>query len=170
MDEDFRTTVPSVFAAGDVVGFPALASVSMEQGRVAACRMFGFAYKEKVAPIFPYGIYTIPEVSAIGENEQTASEKGIDYVTGSALYVNNPRGRITGDLEGMTKLVVCRNTRRVIGVHVIGERASELVHIGQAVMHFNGPVDAFIEMVFNYPTLADSFKYAAYDALGKLNT
>ena len=170
VDGDFRTAVPSVFAAGDVVGFPALASVSMEQGRVAACRMFGFAYKDKVAPVFPYGIYTIPEVSAIGENEQTAADKGIDYVTGSALYVNNPRGQITGDLEGMTKLVVCRQTRKVLGVHVIGERASELVHIGQAVMHFGGCVDAFIEMVFNYPTLADSFKYAAYDALGKLNS
>ncbi len=116
----------------------------------------------------PYGIYTIPEVSSVGETEETAKEKGIDIVVGRALYKNNARGQITGDLEGITKLVVERKTRRIIGVHVIGERASELVHIGQLALHLNAPVDLFIQMVFNYPTLSESYKYAAYECLGAL--
>lgn len=116
----------------------------------------------------PYGIYTIPEVSCVGETEQSCVEKNLDYVVGRAFYKDNARGQITGDLEGMTKLVVHGRTRQVIGVHVIGERASELVHIGQAVMQLGGKVDTFIEMVFNYPTLSESFKYAAYAALGEL--
>jgi len=160
--------VPHIYAAGDVIGFPALASVSMEQGRVAICRAFGFEYKKSVAAIMPYGIYTIPEVSAVGETEESAREKGIDVVVGRALYRNNARGQITGDLEGMTKLVVERATRKVIGVHAIGERATELVHIGQTVIHLEGPVDLFIDMVFNYPTLAESYKYAAYECLAAL--
>lgn len=166
--KDYRTTVPSVLAAGDVVGFPALASASMEQARVAVCKAFGFSYKQAVAEIVPYGIYTIPEVSAVGETEETARVKGMDVVVGRALYRNNARGQITGDLEGITKLVVERSTRRVVGVHVIGERASELVHIGQTALHCNASVDLFIEMVFNYPTLAESYKYAAYECLGAL--
>jgi NAD(P) transhydrogenase len=168
VDASFRTRAPHVYAAGDVIGFPALASVSMEQARVGVCHAFGFAYKQSVAAVAPYGIYTIPEVSSIGETEQTCAEKNIDFVAGRALYRDNARGQITGDLEGITKLVVEATTRKVIGVHVIGERASELVHIGQAVMHLGGTVDVFIEMVFNYPTLSESFKYAAYAALGQL--
>ncbi len=168
VDECYRTGLPHVFAAGDVIGFPALASVSMEQGRVAVCHAFGFPYKQAVAATMPYGIYTIPEVSAYGETEESCHAKGIDYVAGRALYADNPRGKITGDLQGVTKLVVEVGTRRLLGVHVIGERASELVHIGQAVVHLGGTVDAFIEMVFNYPTLADSYKYAAYDCLAAL--
>jgi NAD(P) transhydrogenase len=165
----FRTSVPHVYAAGDVIGFPALASASMEQARVAVCHAFGFAYKQSVTPILPYGIYTIPEVSSVGETEQTCQEKKIDYVVGRALFRENARGQIAGDLEGITKLVVEAKTRRVIGVHVIGERASELVHIGQLAMHLNGTIDVFIEMVFNYPTLSESYKYAAYGALGALS-
>lgn len=169
VDDKFRTSVPHIIAAGDVIGFPALASVSMDQGRVAVCNAFGFSYRKGVAEIMPYGIYTIPECSAFGETEESCKEKGIDYVAGRALYADNPRGRITGDLEGITKLIVARETRKVIGVHVIGERASELVHIGQTAIYLGGTVDLFIDMVFNYPTLAESYKYAAYECLAALN-
>ncbi|HET9372950.1 MAG TPA: Si-specific NAD(P)(+) transhydrogenase [Vicinamibacterales bacterium] len=168
VDASYRTSVAHVLAAGDVIGFPALASVSMEQGRVAICRAFGFEYKTAVAAIMPYGIYTIPEVSAVGETVESAREKGIDVVVGRANYRNNARGQITGDLEGLTKLVVERATRRVLGVHAIGERATELVHIGQTAIHLDGTVDLFIDMVFNYPTLAESYKYAAYECLAAL--
>ncbi len=168
VDDQYRTSCPNVWAAGDVVGFPALASVSMEQGRVAVCHAFGFAYKRAVASLMPYGIYTIPEVSAVGETEQSCKQNGIDYVVGRALFRDNARGKITGDLEGITKLVVDAGSRRLLGVHVIGEHATELVHIGQAAIHAGANVDLFIEMVFNYPTLAESYKYAAYDCLGAL--
>jgi NAD(P) transhydrogenase len=168
VDSEFRTQVPSIFAAGDVIGFPALASVSMEQGRVAMCHAFGFGYKTAVAKEMPYGIYTIPEVSSFGETEETCQQKKIDYVVGRGLFENNPRGKITGDLEGITKLVVDAKTRKLVGVHVIGERATELVHIGQTAIHLGATVDLFIDMVFNYPTLADSYKYAAYHCLAAL--
>jgi len=168
VDEHYRTEVPHVYAAGDVIGFPALASTSMEQARVAACHAFGISYKSPILTLLPYGIYTIPKVSCVGETEQSCAERKIDYVVGRAMFADNARGQITGDLEGMTKLVVHAPTRRLIGVHVIGERASELVHIGQAVMQLGGTVDTFIDMVFNYPTLSESFKYAAYAALGAL--
>ncbi|HKO53581.1 MAG TPA: Si-specific NAD(P)(+) transhydrogenase [Polyangiaceae bacterium] len=165
VDGQFRTKVPNIFAAGDVIGFPALASVSMEQGRVAMCHAFGFGYKTAVAAEMPYGIYTIPEVSSFGETEQTCQQKKIDYVSGRGLFENNARGKITGDLEGITKLLVDAKTRKLIGVHVIGERATELVHIGQTAIHLGATVDVFIDMVFNYPTLAESYKYAAYHCL-----
>lgn len=168
VDASYRTEVEHIYAVGDVIGFPALASVSMEQARVAVCHMFQIAYKQSVGDMLPYGIYTIPEVSCVGETEESCKARGIDYVVGRAFYEHNARGLIQGDLEGMTKLVVHRGTRRLIGVHLIGDRASELVHIGQSVMHMGGSVDVFIEMVFNYPTLAESYKYAAYAALGAL--
>ena len=168
VDAEYRTPVPNIFAAGDVIGFPALASVSMEQGRVAMCHAFGFGYKKAVAAEMPYGIYTIPEVSSFGATEETCKQKNIPYVVGRALYENNARGKIQGDLEGITKIVVDASTRKIIGVHVIGERATELVHIGQTAIHLGGTVDLFIDMVFNYPTLADSYKYAAYDCLAAL--
>ena len=168
VDREFRTQVPSIFAAGDVIGFPALASVSMEQGRVAMCHAFGFGYKQAVAADMPYGIYTIPEVSSFGETEESCRQKNIDYVCGRGLFENNARGKITGDLEGITKLVVDAKSRKLIGVHVIGERATELVHIGQTAIHLGATVDVFIDMVFNYPTLADSYKYAAYHCLAAL--
>jgi len=168
VDGDFRTAVPNVYAAGDVIGFPALASTSMEQARVAVCHAFGFTYKRQVSHLLPYGIYTIPEVSCIGFSEEDAKAKGHDFVVGRAFYRDNARGKIVGDKDGVIKLVVDRATRKVLGCHCIGERASELVHIGQAVMLLEGTVDAFIDMVFNYPTLSEMFKYAAYDALGTL--
>ena len=168
VDEHYRTSVAGIFAAGDAIGFPALAATSMEQGRVAVCRAFGFEYKRSVGDLLPYGIYTIPEVSALGETEESCQSEGIAYATGRAHYAQNARGKIAGDTEGLLKLVVERGTRKLIGVHVIGERATELVHIGQAVVHFGGTVDAFIDMVFNYPSLAEAYKYAAYDCLGQL--
>ncbi len=170
VNEEYRTAVPNIFAAGDVIGFPALASVSMEQGRVAVCHAFDFSYKRRVAAQMPYGIYTIPEVSAFGETEQSCRQKGIDYVVGRGLFAENPRGKITGDLEGIVKLVVERPSRKLLGVHVVGERASELIHIGQCAIHLGGVVDVFIDMVFNYPTLGDSYKYAAYQCLQALHS
>jgi NAD(P) transhydrogenase len=171
VDDKFRVAGVAggrVYAAGDVIGFPALASVAMEQGRVAACHAFGIDYKQKVASQFPYGLYTIPEVSMIGETEESAKKKGIDYEVGRARYGDNARGQIVGDVTGMLKLVFDANDKKLLGVHVVGERATELVHIGQAVMHFGGRIDDFIEQVFNFPTLGEMFKYAAYDGLGRL--
>lgn len=168
VDDEYRTTVPSVLAAGDVIGFPALASTSMEQGRVAVCRAFDFAYKKHVSTMLPYGIYTIPEVSCVGLSEEQCIDKKIPHVTGRAFYEDNARGQITGDVEGITKLVVHAETRVLLGVHVIGERASELVHIGLMAMMLGGTVDVFIDTVFNFPTLAESFKYAAYECLASL--
>lgn len=168
VDEHYRTSAPSVIAAGDVIGFPALASVSMEQGRVGVCQAFGFGYKRAVSLTMPYGIYTIPEVSGVGETEATCRAKQQDFVVGRAFYSENARGKIVGDAEGLTKLLVCPTTKKVLGVHVVGESATELVHIGQTVLHLEGTVDLFIDMVFNFPTLAESYKYAAYDCLGAL--
>lgn len=169
VDENYATNVSHIYAVGDVIGFPALASTSMEQARVAVCHAIGIDYKSTVLTNLPYGIYTIPEVSCVGETEESCREKHLDFVVGRAFYKDNARGQITGDLEGMTKLIVHGPTRQLLGVHVIGERASELVHIGQAVMQLGGKVDAFIDMVFNYPTLSESYKYAAYAALGELS-
>jgi len=168
VDENFRTAVPSIYAAGDVIGFPALASTSMDQARVAVCHAFGFTYKKQVSHLLPYGVYTIPEVSCVGFSEEQAKEKGIDYVVGRALYRDNARGKIVGDRDGVIKLLFDKSTRKLIGCHCIGDRASELVHIGQTSITLGGTVDTFIDMVFNYPTLAETYKYAAYDALGKL--
>ena len=167
VDPDYQTAVPSVYAAGDVIGFPALASTSMEQARVAVCHGFGFTYKRQVSHLLPFGIYTIPEVSCVGLSEEDATAKQIDYVVGRALYRDNARGKIIGDKDGVIKLVFERDSRKIIGCHCIGDRASELVHIGQALITLGGTVETFIEMVFNYPTLAEMFKYAAYDALGR---
>ncbi len=168
VDRDYRTSIPSIYAAGDVIGFPALASTSMEQARVAVCHAFGFTYKRQVSELLPYGIYTIPEVSCVGLSEEDAMARGIDVVAGKAFYKHNARGRIIGDLGGQVKLVFERATRKLIGAHCIGDRATELVHIGQSIIMLGGTVDTLIEMVFNYPTLSECYKYAAYDALGKL--
>jgi NAD(P) transhydrogenase len=167
VDSDYRTSVPSVYAAGDVIGNPALASTSMEQARVAVCNAFGFAYKRQVSDLLPYGIYTIPEVSSLGLAEQHAEARGVHVVCGRALYSENARGKIIGDTDGMVKLVFDADTRRLAGVHIIGDLATELVHIGHAVMTLGGTVETLIEMVFNFPTLAECYKYAAYDALGR---
>ncbi len=168
VDEHYRTAVRHIYAAGDVVGFPALASTSMEQGRVAACHAFGLKYKQRIASLLPMGIYTIPEISAAGETEESCKEKKIDYVVGRALYENNARGHIIGDTAGMLKLIFARADKKLLGVSMIGENATELIHIGLMVLDKGLTIDEFIEQVFNYPTLSETYKYAAYDGLGNL--
>lgn len=165
----YQTVVPNIYAAGDVIGPPALASTSMEQGRLAMCHAFKLKYKSKLSPILPAGIYTIPEISQVGKTEQDCQREGIPYVVGRSRYGQHGRGLIIGDTEGMIKLIVDATNGRLLGVHVIGEIASELVHIGMACLMYDGDIDFFIQAVFNYPTLSDVYKYAAYDALGKLN-
>ncbi|MDZ4752989.1 MAG: Si-specific NAD(P)(+) transhydrogenase [Phycisphaerae bacterium] len=164
----YRTSVPWVFAAGDVIGFPALASTSLEQGRIAACTMFELPYKERLAATVPIGIYTIPAVAAVGLNEQEARAKGIDVVVGRARYRNNPRGRMLGDDQGLCKLVFDAADRRLIGASIVGEDATEQIHVAQTAMAFNGCIDFFLEMCFNYPSLGELFKYAAIDAAATL--
>ena len=168
VNENYRTAVPHIYAAGDVIGFPALASTSMEQGRVAVCHAFGLKYKQRVASLLPMGIYTIPEISAAGETEESCREKKIDFVVGRALYENNARGHITGDTAGMLKLIFARGDKKLLGVSMIGESATELIHIGLTVLDKGLSIDEFIEQVFNYPTLSETYKYAAYDGLGNL--
>jgi len=169
VDENYRTTVPHIYAAGDVIGFPALASTSMEQGRVAVCHAFGLKYKRRVASLLPMGIYTIPEISAAGESEESCKEKGIEYCVGRASYANNARGHIVGDTTGLLKLIFAPGDRKLLGVGMIGESATELVHIGMMVLDNGLSIDEFIEQVFNYPTLSEAYKYAAYDGLGNLS-
>jgi NAD(P) transhydrogenase len=168
VDENYRTAVPHIYAAGDVIGFPALASTSMEQGRVAVCHAFGLKYKQRVASLLPMGIYTIPEISSAGETEESCKEKKIDYCVGRAHYENNARGHIIGDTAGMLKLIFARADRKLLGISVIGESATELIHIGMMVLDNGLTIDEFIEQVFNYPTLSETYKYAAYDGLGNL--
>jgi NAD(P) transhydrogenase len=168
VNESYRTAVPHIYAAGDVIGFPALASTSMEQGRVAVCHAFGLKYKQRVASLLPMGIYTIPEISAAGETEESCKEKKIDYVVGRALYENNARGHIIGDTAGMLKIIFARADKKLLGVSMIGENATELIHIGLMVLDKGLTIDEFIEQVFNYPTLSETYKYAAYDGLGNL--
>jgi NAD(P) transhydrogenase len=168
VDENYRSEIPHIYAAGDVIGFPALASTSMEQGRVAVCHAFGFKYKQRIASMLPMGIYTVPEISAIGETEQSCKDKEIPYCVGRALYSNNTRGHITGDTTGMLKLVFAVSDKRLLGVSIIGENATELIHIGMSVLDNNQTIDEFIQQVFNYPTLSELYKYAAYDGLGSL--
>jgi NAD(P) transhydrogenase len=168
VDQGFRTATPGIYAAGDVIGFPALASTSMEQARVAVCRAFGFEYKQEVSSLLPYGVYTIPEVSCVGLGEQEAQAQGVDAIVGRASFRDNARGQILGDRDGMMKLVFDRRTRGLVGCHCIGERASELVHVGEIAIALGGTVETFIETVFNYPTLGEAYKYAAYDALDRM--
>jgi len=168
VDEHFRTSAPSVLAVGDVIGFPALASTSMEQARVAVCHAFGFEYKRQVSSLIPYGLYTIPEVSMVGESEDSLRASGRPYLVGRGHFGRNARAQIVGDTTGLIKLLFEPESRRLLGVHIIGERASELIHIGQMCMQFGGTIDVFIENVFNFPTIADAYKYAAYDGLQAL--
>lgn len=168
VDETYRTNVPNIFAAGDVIGFPALASTSMEQARVAMVHAFDLKYKTRVAAILPYAIYTIPEIATIGMTEEQCREKGIDCVAGRASYRNNARGQIIGDTEGLLKIVFERQTMKLVGIHIIGESASELLHTGMMAMYFDGTINAFIDCVFNFPTLGEAYKYAAYDGLANL--
>jgi NAD(P) transhydrogenase len=167
VNENYQTTVPNVYAAGDVIGNPALASTSMEQARVAVTHAFQFQYKEDVAPILPYGIYTIPECSMAGESEETLTEKKVPYVAGRANYAGNARGQIVGDTRGFLKLLFREDDMRLLGVHMIGEQATELIHIGLTGLLANASAELFIQTCYNYPTLAEMYKYAAYDALGR---
>jgi len=169
VDENYRTAVANIYAAGDVIGFPALASTSMEQGRVAVCHAFSFQYKQRVASMLPMGIYTIPEISAAGETEDSCKEKKIDHCVGRAHYSNNARGHITGDTAGLLKLIFSPADKKLLGLSIIGESATELVHIGMMVLDNGLTINEFIDQVFNYPTLSEMYKYAAYDGLGNLS-
>ena len=166
VDEHYRTNVPNIYAAGDVIGFPALASTSMEQARVAMVHAFDLKYKTSVSPILPYAIYTIPELSTVGLTEDDCHKKGIACEVGRAFYRNSARGQIIGDTKGLLKIVFDPESRKLLGVHIVGDIAAELLHIGMMVMLMEGTINAFIEGVFNYPTLSDAYKYAAYDGLG----
>jgi NAD(P) transhydrogenase len=168
VDKHYRSTVPSIFAAGDVVGYPALAATSMEQARVAVCHAFDFKYKDQVSPVLPYGVWTVPEIAMVGETEESAREKDLDYEVGKSSYRINPRGQIIGDTEGFVKLIFSRTDQRLLGCSVFGENACELIHVAAAVLSFGGTIDYFIQGVFNYPTLSDAYKYAAYDGLQRL--
>ena len=162
-----QTKVPTIYAAGDAIGFPSLASTSMEQGRTAACHAFGL--KLPPAPkFFPYGIYAVPEISTVGMTEEQVRAQSIPYEAGIARQRETSRGHIMGLRGGMMKLLFATEDRRLLGVHIIGEGATELVHIGQAVLNLHGTIDYFIENTFNYPTLAEAYKVAAYDAFNRM--
>jgi NAD(P) transhydrogenase len=167
VNEHFQTTLPHIYAAGDVIGFPALASTSMEQGRVAMCHAFDLKYKTDLARILPLGIYTIPECSCAGESEESLREKKIPYVVGRAFYAQNSRGFIIGDKEGFLKLLFHADDMRLLGIHVLGEEATDLVHIGLTALLLGQTASIFIDTCYNYPTLSEMYKYAAYDALGR---
>ncbi len=162
-----QTPVPHIYAAGDVVGFPALASVSMEQGRRAVCHAFGQPFVPSAN--LPYGLFTIPEISMVGENEETLTTRCVPYEAGVARYREIARGHIAGDTTGLLKILFHRQTRHLLGVHCIGEAATEIVHIGQAVMSLGGTIDYFRDTVFNYPTMAECYKVAAFDGFNKLS-
>ena len=168
VNENYQTNVPNIYAAGDVIGFPALASTSMEQARVAMVHAFELKYKTRVAPILPYAIYTIPELATVGMTEEQCREKGINVEVGRAFYRNNARGNIIGDTKGLVKLIFDADSLKLHGVHIIGEDAAELLHTGMMVMQFGGTISAFIDCVFNFPTLSEAYKYAAYDGLGNI--
>lgn len=163
----YQTEMPHIYAVGDLIGFPSLASTSMEQGRLAACHAFGVP-ATSVPELFPYGIYTIPEISTVGRNEEELTEQGVAYEVGKAQYREIARGQIMGDSSGLLKLIFHLDTRALLGVHIIGEGASELIHIGQAVLAFGGQIDYFVNTVFNYPTLAECYKTAAFDGINRL--
>jgi NAD(P) transhydrogenase len=168
VNEMYQTAVPNIFAVGDVIGFPSLASVSMDQGRLAALHAFGGTGMSRLNNLLPFGIYTIPEVSMVGETEESLAAADRDYEIGVARYFELARGQIINDHDGMLKLIFARADRRLLGVHIIGERAAEIIHIGQAIMTTGGTIDYFTETVFNYPTLSEAYKVAALDGLARL--
>ena len=168
VNTNYQTAVPHIYAAGDVIGIPALASTSMEQARVGMVHAFDLGYKDRVSAILPMAIYTIPEIASVGETEESCTKAGVPCLVGRSSYERNARGQIVGDLKGLIKLVFRNPDKKLLGVHIVGEGASELIHVGQTVLHFGGAIDDFIAMVFNIPTLADAYKYAAYDGLQAL--
>lgn len=167
VNEFFQTAAENIYAVGDVIGFPSLASTSSEQGRLSACHAFG-APMESMPELFPYGIYAIPEISMVGKGEEELTEEGVHYEVGKAEYCEIARGTIMGDSSGMLKLIFDAESRKLLGVCIIGEGASELIHIGQAVLAMGGTIDYFINTVFNYPTLAECYKTAAFDGVNRL--
>ncbi len=169
VNELYQTNIPNIYAAGDVIGFPALASSSMEQARVAMVHAFGLHAKEAMSPVLPLAVYTIPEVSMAGLTEEDCKDKKIPYLVGRAYYSKNARGLIIGDQHGMLKLIFSPTDNTLLGVHMVGELASELIHIGADVVEEKGTIDRFIRAVYNFPTLSEMYKYAAYDGLGRLD-
>lgn len=170
VNELYATRIPNIYAVGDVIGFPSLASVSADQGRLAAIHAFKKGDTSCINTLLPFGIYTIPEVSMIGETEETLSASGQEYEIGIARYFELARGQIINDHDGMLKLIFAPESRRLLGVHIVGERATELIHIGQAVMTHGGTIDYFIDTVLNYPTLSEAYKVAALDGFARLDT
>jgi NAD(P) transhydrogenase len=168
VDSQYRTHVPNIYAAGDVIGFPALASASMEQARVAVCHAFDLKYKTAVSSVMPYGVWTIPEIATVGESEDSLHARGVPYEIGRSSFRLNPRGQIIGDVDGFVKIIFHPEDQRVLGVTIVGETACELIHIGMTVIAFGGTLDFFIQAAFNYPSLADAYKYAAYDGLQRM--
>jgi NAD(P) transhydrogenase len=168
VDDRYETTAKGIYAAGDVIGPPALASVSMEQARVAVCWAFDLPLKRDADVLPPYGVYSVPEVAMVGLTEEAATAKGIDHAVGRARFATNTRAAISGATEGMVKLVFARDDLTLLGVHVLGEAATELVHQGQAVIHFGGTIEYFIHSTFNVPTMSEAYKYAAYDGLSQV--
>jgi NAD(P) transhydrogenase len=168
VDEHFRTSVDHIYAVGDVIGFPALAATSMEQGRLAAHHACGEPVHE-MNELQPIGIYTIPEISFVGKTEHELTEEKVPFEVGISRYRELARGQIVGDSYGVLKIVVSPSDRKVLGVHIFGTQATELIHIGQAVMGCGGTVDYLVDAVFNYPTLAESYKVAALDAMNKIS-
>ena len=167
VNESYQTQIPHIYAAGDVIGFPALAATSMEQGRLASSHMFHQIDAAAPAALFPYGIYTIPEISMVGHTEQSLTQQAVPYEVGIARYREIARGQLIADPHGLLKLLFHPSSRRVLGVHAIGTGATELIHIGQTVMAAGLPLDYFVESIFNYPTLAECYKVAALDGLNR---
>jgi NAD(P) transhydrogenase len=167
VNKHFQTSVPHIYAAGDVIGFPSLAAASMEQGRIAGQHMFGVAQADKPA-LVPYGIYTIPEISMVGSTEQQLTAARIPYEVGLANFGELAKGHILGDQTGLLKLLFDPTSLRLLGAHIIGQQSTELIHIAQTVMAFDGTVEYFRDTVFNYPTLAEAYKVAALHGLNKV--
>ena len=169
VNEFYQTSAPHVYAAGDVIGFPALASTSMEQGRRAVCHAFGVCdVRNYNTELFPFGIYAVPEISMVGKTEEELTRDGVPYEAGIAQYREIARCQLLGDEQGMLKMLIHQDTHKLVGVHIIGSGATELIHIGQAVMALDGTAEFFVDNVFNFPTLAECYKVAAYNGLNKL--
>lgn len=167
VNADYQTAIPHIYAAGDVIGFPALAATAMEQGRLAACHAFQVSDSHEIK-VIPYGIYSIPEVSMVGKTEEELTAAGVPHASGRAFFREMARGHISGDLHGLLKVIFHRDTHALLGVHIIGPGATELIHIGQSVLTYGGTVEYFIHNVFNYPTMAECYRTAAFDGLNRL--
>jgi NAD(P) transhydrogenase len=165
VDEHFQTAASGIYAAGDVIGPPALASTAMEQGRAVAARAFGVGFQDTIDPSPPTGVYSIPEIAAVGMTEQEAASRGVVYLVGRGGFEGNARANIAGVTDGLVKLIFDQSDRTLLGVHILGENAAEAIHVGQSALSHSDPIDYFIEKTFNVPTLCEAYKYAAYDGL-----